>query len=106
MAGLARPTPSPCRRRPKRSKRWCNLHSTFTLDDAEVADLEHLDAATADLFRHAVQLGGTVSGEHGIGFLKNGQLRHQWPPRAILMHNEIKRTFDPKSLLIPGKKLP
>ena len=46
-----------------------------------------------------------MSGEHGIGLVKNGQLARQWEPAAVAMHEAIKRTFDPKGLLNPGKKL-
>ena len=51
------------------------------------------------------RLGGSVSGEHGIGLVKNGQLARQWAPPAVAMHEAIKRAFDPKGLLNPGKKL-
>jgi glycolate oxidase len=52
-----------------------------------------------------VGLGGSISGEHGTGWLKRGQLEKQWPLRAVELHEAIKRTFDPKGLLNPGKKL-
>ena len=51
------------------------------------------------------RLGGSVSGEHGLGLLKRGRLERQWSPRALDLHEEIKRLFDPKNLLNPGKKL-
>jgi FAD/FMN-containing dehydrogenase len=53
----------------------------------------------------AVRLGGTVSGEHGLGVLKNGQLRRQWSPAAVEVHRAVKRALDPRDLLNPGKKL-
>jgi FAD/FMN-containing dehydrogenase len=56
------------------------------------------------LFALAVRLGGSISGEHGVGWLKRGQLERQWSPRALQLHSEIKRVFDPKGLLNPGKK--
>jgi FAD/FMN-containing dehydrogenase len=52
-----------------------------------------------------VRLGGSISGEHGVGWVKRGQLARQWGPRALELHAEIKRAFDPKGLLNPGKKL-
>jgi glycolate oxidase len=52
-----------------------------------------------------VRLGGSVSGEHGVGWEKRGQLARQWSPKALELHTEIKRVFDPKGLLNPGKKL-
>ena len=54
----------------------------------------------------AIRLGGTVSGEHGLGLLKNGQLANQWSPAAVERHRAVKHALDPKGLLNPGKKLP
>jgi glycolate oxidase len=52
-----------------------------------------------------VALGGSVAGELGVGWLKRGRLAGQWWLRALYLHEEIKRVFDPKGLLNPGKKL-
>jgi glycolate oxidase subunit GlcD len=82
-----------------------NLHSTFMIDLEEPAELERAEQAAEDLFALAVALGGSVSGEHGIGLVKNGQIARQWQPGAVEMHEAIKRAFDPKGLLNPGKKL-
>jgi glycolate oxidase subunit GlcD len=82
-----------------------NLHSTFMIDLDEPAELERAEEAAHELFTLAVELNGSISGEHGVGLVKNGQLALQWAPPAIAMHEAIKRTFDPKGLLNPGKKL-
>ena len=82
-----------------------NLHSTFLVAPEDEAELERADRAAQDVFALAVRLGGTVSGEHGIGWVKRGQLARQWDPRALELHAAIKRAFDPKGLLNPGKKL-
>jgi glycolate oxidase len=50
-------------------------------------------------------MGGSISGEHGVGWLKRGKLAAQWSPAAVALHEQIKRAFDPKGLLNPGKKL-
>ena len=71
---------------------------------AGVADLR-AERATEELFALAAELGGSVSGEHGIGWVKRGALAQQWEPAALAMHEAIKQTFDPKGLLNPGKKL-
>jgi glycolate oxidase subunit GlcD len=82
-----------------------NLHSTFMIDPDDPAELERAEEAAQELFALAVELKGSISGEHGVGFVKNGQLARQWEPKAIAMHETIKRAFDPKGLLNPGKKL-
>ena len=82
-----------------------NLHSTFMIDRSDPNELERAERAAADLFAMACELGGSVSGEHGLGWVKRGALALQWPPRALDLHEQIKRVFDPKGLLNPGKKL-
>lgn len=82
-----------------------NLHSTFMLDPDEPRDRDHADAAALDVFAMALELGGTISGEHGTGVLKAGQLRRQWAPAAVAAHEAIKSALDPKGLLNPGKKV-
>ncbi len=82
-----------------------NLHSTFMIDLDDPAELERAEKAADDLFALAAKLNGSVSGEHGVGLLKNGQLARYWEPPAIATHEAIKRVFDPKGLLNPGKKL-
>ncbi len=82
-----------------------NLHSAFLVSPEEPAELHRAELAVSDLFDLAVRLGGSVSGEHGLGLLKRGQLARQWGERALDLHTEIKQLFDPKNLLNPGKKL-
>ena len=53
----------------------------------------------------AARLGGSVSGEHGLGWLKRGQLERQWSPAALRLHEQVKAVFDPANLLNPGKKV-
>jgi glycolate oxidase subunit GlcD len=81
-----------------------NLHSTFLVDSSDPEQLERASEAAEDLFALAARLGGSVSGEHGLGWLKRGQLARQWSPGALRLHEEVKRAFDPKGLLNPGKK--
>jgi glycolate oxidase subunit GlcD len=82
-----------------------NLHSTFLVAPGDERELARAQAAAADLFELSASLGGSISGEHGVGWVKRGQLARQWPPRALDLHAEIKRCFDPKGLMNPGKKL-
>jgi glycolate oxidase subunit GlcD len=82
-----------------------NLHSTFLVSRDDSDEVARADLAAAELFALAARLGGSVSGEHGVGWLKRGQLERQWSPRALRLHAEIKRVFDPRGLLNPGKKV-
>jgi FAD/FMN-containing dehydrogenase len=81
-----------------------NLHSTFLVDPRDGAELERGHEAADELFGMAIALGGSISGEHGVGWLKRGQLARQWAPAALTLHDAIKQVFDPKNLLNPGKK--
>jgi glycolate dehydrogenase FAD-linked subunit len=80
-----------------------NLHTTFLLagdDEQELALAPQLSEA---LFELALRLGGTISGEHGVGFVKRNWLARQLGPRAYELHKAVKHAFDPKNLLNPGK---
>jgi FAD/FMN-containing dehydrogenase len=83
-----------------------NLHSSFLLEPGDAAMRERADAAARDLFAMARELGGTASGEHGIGLLKAGELSRQWAPAAVAAHRAVKHALDPKGLFNPGKKEP
>jgi glycolate oxidase subunit GlcD len=81
-----------------------NIHSTFLFAPDSEEEQQRADAACHDLFDLALRLGGTVTGEHGIGWLKRGQLERQLGAAGYDLHLRIKQTFDPKGLLNPGKK--
>ena len=81
-----------------------NLHATFMLDAHDDAQLARAQAAAEELFALAIELGGSISGEHGTGSVKSGQLVRQWPPRLLELHAAVKDAFDPKGLMNPGKK--
>jgi len=83
-----------------------NVHASFLLDPGDAAQRARAHRAALELFDLAVRLGGTVTGEHGIGVLKRGQLTRQWAPAAVAAQRAIKRALDPKGLLNPGKKQP
>ncbi|MEZ5102287.1 MAG: FAD-linked oxidase C-terminal domain-containing protein [Thermoleophilia bacterium] len=82
-----------------------NMHANFLVDLASPEELERADAAAEEVFALAGQLGGSISGEHGLGWLKRGHLHLQWAPRALTLHHAVKQAFDPKGLLNPGKKV-
>jgi glycolate oxidase subunit GlcD len=81
-----------------------NLHSTFLIDPGDEGQRVRATAAGEELFDLAARLGGSISGEHGLGLVKVGGLERQWSPAAVALHRSIKSAFDPKGLLNPGKK--
>jgi glycolate oxidase len=84
-----------------------NLHPTFILDRAaeDSAAIARLDAARAELYEAALDLGGTVTGEHGIGVARRDWLVRQRGPEAVAVMRAIKRALDPRDLLNPGRVL-
>ena len=81
-----------------------NLHSTFMVDLEDSDEAARAEEGVRELYALAASLGGSVSGEHGLGVTKRGALALQWPEPALDLHESIKRLFDPKGLLNPGKK--
>jgi glycolate oxidase subunit GlcD len=82
-----------------------NVHATVLVDPAQESELDAAEAVVDELFALTGTLGGSITGEHGIGWLKRGRLKDQWDERAVELHEQIKRAFDPKGLMNPGKKL-
>jgi glycolate oxidase subunit GlcD len=80
-----------------------NLHTTFLLDTSDERELALAAQVSEELFALALRLGGTISGEHGVGFIKRNWLERQLGPRAFELHTAVKRAFDPQNLLNPGK---
>jgi glycolate oxidase len=81
-----------------------NLHPSVLYDNESDAGVAHV--AEADILRAAVELGGTISAEHGIGLLKVPFLAETADPVALELARAIKRAFDPRGILNPGKLLP
>jgi FAD/FMN-containing dehydrogenase len=81
-----------------------NIHSTFLFSHDDPDEERRADEACLELFDLAIRLGGTISGEHGVGWLKRGQLERQWDAATYDLHARVKQAFDPKNLLNPGKK--
>lgn len=81
-----------------------NLHCTLLIDPDQPAELDRAQNAAEDIFALAARLGGSISGEHGIGWVKRGQLGRTWAQPALALHAAIKQACDPKGLINPGKK--
>jgi glycolate oxidase subunit GlcD len=82
-----------------------NIHAAFLINRDSHAEMASAAAATDELFILAASMGGSISGEHGVGWLKRGQLEHQWADPVLALHEQVKQIFDPKNLLNPGKKV-
>jgi glycolate oxidase subunit GlcD len=82
-----------------------NVHATVLVDPESARELESAREIGEELFAVVAELGGSIAAEHGVGWLKRGLLGLQWDERAVELHEQIKRTFDPKGLFNPGKKL-
>ncbi len=82
-----------------------NLHATPLKPDSWSADEWHekIKPILGDLYRSAVSLGGTISGEHGIGHKRKGFLGMVFQGEVIELMKAIKRAFDPQNILNPGK---
>lgn len=80
-----------------------NLHPTFLIDQNDKEEMDRCHKAVDELFQLAIDLDGTISGEHGIGLEKKPYLQNQIGATGITMLQDMKRMFDPKNLLNPGK---
>ena len=80
-----------------------NLHSSFLVAPGDGEALARAERAAGELFALARELGGTVSGEHGLGTLKRGEAG--WIAPVDALQRAIKAAFDPRGIMNPGKKL-
>ncbi|QDH70966.1 FAD-binding oxidoreductase [Marilutibacter alkalisoli] len=83
-----------------------NLHVNLMFDPADTSQLERAQAAMAQVFELAIRLGGTLSGEHGIGLAKRDFMPRAIDPATLALMRAIKAQFDPDGILNPGKLLP
>jgi glycolate oxidase len=80
-----------------------NLHPTCVVDPEEAGALERVEEAFAEIFTGALELGGTITGEHGIGLAKKKFLADQLGEPHLALLRRIKAAFDPAAILNPGK---
>ena len=81
-----------------------NLHVNFLWNDD--SERPAVDRAIEALMRKTIDLGGTLSGEHGIGITKAAYLPIEQSAELIAIQRDLKRVFDPRDLLNPGKIFP
>ena len=80
-----------------------NLHPTFLTDERDAAEMARVHEALEEIVTKTLALGGTITGEHGVGLAKKAWLRRQVGENSHDLMREIKRTWDPRNLLNPGK---
>ena len=83
-----------------------NLHATFLIDTRIAGDRQRGDAAAGDLFEKVLAMGGSLSGEHGVGQAKVPYVERQLGPGGVALMRRIKDALDPGGTLNPGKKIP
>jgi glycolate oxidase len=83
-----------------------NLHPLILFDGNDPDQLRRAEAFGADILETSVEMGGTITGEHGVGVEKLGSMCVQFSPAEREQMLALKAAFDPKSLLNPGKVIP
>jgi D-lactate dehydrogenase (cytochrome) len=80
-----------------------NFHLSYLLDPNDAGELAEVERLNMQMVQRALRLGGTCSGEHGIGLHKMGYLLEEAGPGAVDMMRSIKRALDPLNIMNPGK---
>jgi glycolate oxidase len=80
-----------------------NLHPTFLTNEKNAAEMARVEKAMEEIFDRAVRLGGTITGEHGVGLAKKAFLPKAIGDASLGLMRQLKRTLDPDYLLNPGK---
>jgi len=83
-----------------------NLHPMILYDDRVAGELERAQHANEDLLRACLELGGSVTGEHGVGLDKAQSMALQFGPADLDFMARLRRCFDPDAIMNPGKLLP
>lgn len=80
-----------------------NLHPTFLTDERDSVEMHRVEAALEEIVNETIRLGGTVTGEHGVGLAKKAFVKRQLGEGSYELMRAIKRALDPDALLNPGK---
>ena len=83
-----------------------NLHPLILYDAGVPGELEKTEAFGMDILKHCVSVGGSITGEHGVGIEKLDAMCIQYSVKELEVFHQIKAAFDPDSLLNPGKAVP
>ena len=80
-----------------------NLHPTFLTDENNLEEMARVEIAMQEIFDYAVSLGGTITGEHGVGLAKKPYLPKALGESSLALMKQLKGTLDPLNILNPGK---
>lgn len=83
-----------------------NLHPNIIADARDKEEMARVEKAVEEIFRAAVELGGTLSGEHGIGLMKAPFMEMELGETGLKMMKKIKEAWDPNNIMNPGKIFP
>src|SRR3974377_2189046 len=80
-----------------------NLHPTFLTDERNREEMQRVEEAFKEIFTEAIRLGGTITGEHGVGVAKKLFLPKFAGDAQMRVMRELRRVLDPNAILNPGK---
>ncbi len=80
-----------------------NLHPTFLTDERNHDEMHRVELAFHEIFEEAIRLGGTITGEHGVGVAKKGFLPRFAGDAQMRLMRDLRRVLDPQGILNPGK---
>jgi glycolate oxidase len=83
-----------------------NLHPLILYDANQPGELERAEQLGGEILALSIEVGGTITGEHGVGIEKVNQMCLQFRPAELETFHAVKRAFDPQELLNPGKAVP
>lgn len=83
-----------------------NLHPNIVADKRDKEEMKRVEQAVTEIFEAAIELGGTLSGEHGIGNMKAPFMEMELGKAGLQMMKLIKDSWDPKNIMNPGKIFP
>jgi len=83
-----------------------NLHPLILFDANSPDELRRTEQFAADVLEKCIEVGGTITGEHGVGVEKIDQMCAQFRPEELEIFHAVKRAFDPRGVLNPGKAVP
>jgi glycolate oxidase len=83
-----------------------NLHPLILFDANKPGELERAEAFGARILETCVEMGGSITGEHGVGLEKINSMCVQFSPEELEQFRALRRAFDPAELLNPGKHIP